>query len=521
MATVAADNQEHWSGKAAFIFAAVGSAVGLGNLWRFPYQAGENGGGAFVIVYVLCVLAIGLPVLAAELFLGRRGGGSAVAAIRRLANAEGTSGAWTVFAWVGMLASFLIVTFYSVIAGWVLYFALVMVGDLFSGMGDQGIAALTGGAFYGVEQAEIEGQLGELTRSPWTMILFHAIFMGLTTWIVSRGIKGGIEAAVKILMPAFFVLLVLLSIFAMIRGDAGAAFAFLFQPDFETLVERFADGSILLSAIGQAFFSLSLGSALMITYGLYIGRDQSIPESASIVAVSDTAVALIAGLAIFPIVFQFGLTPGAGPGLMFGTLPLGFSQMPFGSIFGIAFFLMAFFAALTSSISLLEVATAWADGDVDLSPEERKHKRRIGALVLGLIAFVIGVAHALSVVPASEGNFFFNTWHPADGLPLFEGDTLLDFTDKLTGSVLLPFGGLMTALFAGWAVSSTASREELGFSSDGWYRAWRFLVRWVCPILVGLVLVWGAFVSPIIAARQAPAQSEAADVIEEMARPQG
>jgi NSS family neurotransmitter:Na+ symporter len=195
--------------------------------------------------------------------------------------------------------------------------------------------------------------------------------------------------------------------------------------------------------------------------------------------------------------------------------------MPFGSIFGIAFFLMAFFAALTSSISLLEVATAWADGDVDLSPEERKHKRRIGALVLGLIAFVIGVAHALSVVPASEGNFFFNTWHPADGLPLFEGDTLLDFTDKLTGSVLLPFGGLMTALFAGWAVSSTASREELGFSSDGWYRAWRFLVRWVCPILVGLVLVWGAFVSPIIAARQAPAQSEAADVIEEMARPQG
>ena len=492
-------NQETWSGKAAFVFAAVGSAVGLGNLWRFPYQAGENGGGAFVLVYIACVLAIGLPVLMAELFLGRRGGGSAIAAIRRLARAEGASGAWTIFAWVGMFASFAIVTFYSVIAGWVLYFAWLMIADLVTGIGADGVASLTGGAFHGVERATIDGQLGDLISSPGKMILFHAIFIGLTTWIVSRGISGGIEKAVTILMPTFFVLLVLLSAFAMVTGDAGAALAFLFQPDFSTLAARFADGSILLSAIGQAFFSIGLGSVLMVTYGLYIGRDQSIPNSAGIVAAADTGVALIAGLAIFPIVFAFGLEPGGGPGLMFQTLPLGFSQMPFGSIFGIAFFLMAFFAALTSSISLLEVATAWADGDIDLPPEERRRKRVTGAIVLGLICFAVGVAHALSQVPTEVGDYFFNSWVIAPGIALFEGDTLLDFTDKLTGSILLPFGGLMASIFAGWIVSKTASREELAFKTEAGFKRWLFLIRWVCPAVVAVVLVWGSVVAPLLA----------------------
>lgn len=498
MAGNAQANQETWSGKAAFVFAAVGSAVGLGNLWRFPYQAGENGGGAFVIVYILCVLAIGLPVLMAELYLGRRGGGSAIAAIRRLAQAEGASGAWSIFAWIGMFASFAIVTFYSVIAGWVLYFAYLMIADLISGIGTEGLSALTGGAFHGVGRAQIDGQLGALVSSPGTMILFHGIFIGLTTWIVSRGISGGIEKAVTILMPAFFVLLVALSLFAMITGDAAAAFSFLFKPDFGALWAQVSDGSILLSAIGQAFFSLSLGSVLMVTYGLYIARDQSIPQSAGIVAAADTGVALIAGLAIFPIVFQFGLEPGGGPGLMFQTLPLGFSQMPFGSVFGIAFFLMAFFAALTSSISLLEVATAWADGDIELAPEERRRKRVIGALILGAICFVVGIAHALSQVPTDVGSYFFNTWKPANGIPLFEGDTLLDFTDKLTGSILLPLGGFLTSIFAGWIVSKASSREELGFKTDAGFKRWLFLTRYVCPAIVGLVLVWGAIVAPIL-----------------------
>jgi NSS family neurotransmitter:Na+ symporter len=508
MAGAVQAKQETWSGRAAFVFAAVGSAVGLGNLWRFPYVAGENGGGAFVIVYVVCVLAIGLPVLMAELMLGRRGGGSAVTAIRRLAAAEGASSLWTLFAWVGLIASFLIVTFYSVIAGWVLYFAGVMVVDLVTSIGAQGLPALTGGAFYGTERAVIEGRLGDLLASPGQMILYHAVFMGLTVWIVSRGIKGGIEAAVTILMPAFFFLLVLLAVFAMIQGDAGQALDFLFKPDFETLVDRFSDGSILLSAIGQAFFSISLGSALMITYGLYMGRDQSIPESGSIVAAADTAVALIAGLAIFPIVFQFGLTPGAGPGLMFSTLPLGFSQMPFGSLFGIAFFLMAFFAALTSSISLLEVATAFADGDGTLDPEDKRRRRVIGSVLLGLFAFAVGVFHALSQVPLDRGDFFFNSWIIAEGIPAFsgatvgdgKGDTLLDFVDGLTGDVLLPLGGFLTSIFAGWIVSKTASREELGFKSMSTYKAWLFLIRFVCPFFVGLVLVWGSVVAPMIGA---------------------
>ena len=518
MAGAVTQSQETWSGKAAFIFAAVGSAVGLGNLWRFPYQAGENGGGAFVLVYALCVLAIGLPVLMAELYLGRRGGGSAIAAIRRLALAEGRSGAWTAFAWIGMIASFLIVTFYSVIAGWVLYFAGLMTIDLFSSIGTQGLQGLTGGAFVGTERAVIEAQLGNLLSSPGRMILMHAVFMAITVWIVSRGISGGIEKAVTVLMPTFFVLLVVLSVFAMIQGDAVAALDFLFTPDLAALGAQFADGSILLSAIGQAFFSIGLGSMLMVTYGLYIGRDQSIPQSAGIVAVADTGVALIAGLAIFPIVFQFGLEPAGGPGLMFVTLPLGFSQMPFGSVFGIAFFLMAFFAAITSSISLLEVATAWADGDVDLAPEERRAKRVRGAVVLGLLAFGVGVLHALSVADADAAPNAFNTWIVADGIPLFAGDTLLDFTDKLTGSIMLPFGGLATSIFAGWIVSRAASREELGFATEGRYRLWLFLIRWVCPIIVALVLVWGAIGAPLLAQREA-APSEAAQVIEEMTQP--
>ena len=528
----AAQNQETWSGKTAFVLAAVGSAVGLGNLWRFPYQAGENGGGAFVLVYVLCVIAIGLPVLAAELYLGRRGGGSAIAAIRRLALAEGRSGAWTAFAWIGMAASFLIVTFYSVVAGWVLYFAGLMVVDLFNGIGSQGLAALTGGAFHGVERSVIEGQFGGLLASPVMMISMHAVFMALTVWIVSRGISGGIEKAVTILMPTFFILLVVLSVFAMIQGQALEAVAFLFTPDWGALWLQIVGGvddagntvvggSILLSAVGQAFFSIGLGSMLMVTYGLYIGRDQSIPQSSGIVAAADTGVALIAGLAIFPIVFQFGLEPGGGPGLMFSTLPLGFSQMPFGSLFGIAFFVMAFFAALTSSISLLEVATAFADGDVNLDAEERGRRRVRGAVILGLIVFVIGCGHALSQVPNAEAggeDLFFNTWKPLGFLPLFAGQGLLDATDTLTTYVLLPLGGLLTSVFAGWIVSKAASREELGFASTGAYDRWRFLIRWVCPLFIGAVLIYGAIIAPILARAEA-APSEAAQVIEEMTQP--
>ncbi|MGV6802509.1 MAG: sodium-dependent transporter [bacterium] len=489
---------EHWSSRAAFILAAVGSAVGLGNLWRFPYVAGENGGGAFVLVYLLCVILIGLPVLSAELYLGRRGGGSAIAAISRLARSEGKTAAWSIFAVIGMLASFLILSFYSVIAGWVLYFAEEMTKDLIGAIGREGFGAISQGAFAGMERDELTGQLGGLLSNPTQMLIYHGIFIGLTSIIVARGIKGGIEAAVKFLMPAFFVMLIILTIFSLIVGDGAAAATYLFKPDFGALWHGVANGSILLNALGQAFFSIGLGSSLMITYGLYMNKGTDIPGAARIVGLADTGVALLAGLAIFPIVFGFGLEPGAGPGLMFVTLPLAFQQIPFGALFGIAFFIMALFAALTSSISLMEVAIAWADGDIDTPPEVRERKRMIWAAVGGVILFIIGAGNALSQVPVEIQDTFFNTWVPVDWMPLLKGATLLDFLDKITGSIMLPLGGFLTAIFASWIVSKSASREELGFKSEKWYQRWLFLTRWVCPAAVGFVLVWGAFIVPMM-----------------------
>jgi NSS family neurotransmitter:Na+ symporter len=493
------NTDEHWSSRATFILAAVGSAVGLGNLWRFPYVAGESGGGAFVLAYILCVVLIGLPVLLAELMIGRRGGGSAIAAIGRLAKTEGKSGIWKLVPWMGMIASFLIVSFYCMIAGWVLYFIVLMVGDLSGAIGQNGLGALTAGAFAGVDQAEVSGRLGRLLQQPGTMMFYNAIFLAMTVFIVARGVSGGIEKAVTILMPSFFVMLIILVVVSFVQGDAGAAIGYLFNPDFSKLGEGLANGSLLGDALGQAFFSIGLGSALMITYGLYMNKDTNIPGAANIVVGADTLVAVIAGMAIFPIVFQFGLEPTAGPGLMFGTLPLAFQQMPFGSVFGIVFFAMAFFAALTSSISLLEPSVAFVDGDIDTAPEDRKRRRVIGAIILGLICFGLGCAHILSQVPfdpnighqppISQENFF-NTWVVVNA-SIFEGQTFFGFIDALTAKIMLPLGGLLTAVFAGWVVSKSASREELGFKTERGFNTWLVLVRFVCPAAVAVVMIAG------------------------------
>ncbi|WOI54120.1 sodium-dependent transporter [Parvularcula sp. LCG005] len=516
--SVSGSEQEHWSGKAAFILAAVGSAVGLGNLVRFPSVAGSAGGGAFVLVYFLCVVLIALPVLIAELFIGRRGGGSAVSAVARLAKAEGNSSMWSLFCWIGMIASFMIVTFYSVLAGWVLDFVVLSFSDLMSNISANGIGAISNGAFAGMDDEEITGQLGALLESPVKMIVMLAIFNVITVFIVSRGVKGGIETAAKVMMPAFFALLLVLTVFSIINGDAGSALSFLFKPDMGKFMATLSDGSILLQAVGQAFFSLSLGSAMMITYGLYMGRDQDLPGSARIVAVADTSVALIAGLAIFPIVFAAGLNPDGGLTLLFSTFPLALHQIPFGGVLAIAIFLMTLFAALTSAIALLEVAVAFADGDLNLTREQRKRRRLVWSVLLGILMFVIGVGHVLSQVPTSVQDNFFNTWTPLDFIPMFEGKTLLDTFDKLSGDVLLPLGGFLTAIFAGWVMSSSSAREEIRFNSERTFRIWRFLVRWVCPLFVGLVLIYAVIVAPLRAQMEARG-SDAKQTIEEMAAP--
>ncbi len=502
------DNAEQWSSKAAFILAAIGSAVGLGNLWRFPYVAGENGGGAFVLFYLICVVLIGLPVLVAELYIGRRGGMSAVGSVVRIARAEGRSPLWSLQSWFGMIGAFIILTFYSVIAGWVLAYVVMIAGSLITSIGADGLSGLTAGAFAGQSQGEVEAKLGALLSDPVRMIIYHGVFMAITVFIVTKGVKGGIEAAVTILMPAFFIMLMILVGFAVISGDAARGADFLFGFRFEdtlaedgTVLSRgflhgLKDGSVISAALGQAFFSIGLGSALMMTYGAYMSKDQDIARSARLVAFSDTGVGILAGVAIFPIVFAVGLNPSAGPTLMFQTLPAAFQGMPAGALFGLIFFVLAFFAAITSSIALLEASTSWFE-------EQQEGRQRTSiAITLGGVAFLIGVANALSQVPATnaEGevvrDLFFNTWMPADGIALFSGMVLLDFLSAMT-DLVLPIAGFITALFAGWVVSESVSREEIGFKSEAWFRRWRFLIRYVCPIGIGAVIVY-AFVAPYL-----------------------
>ena len=501
----------HWSSRAAFIMAAIGSSVGLGNLWRFPYVAGENGGGAVVLFYVICVAVIGVPVLVAELFIGRRGGMSAVGSVVKIAKAEGRSPLWSLQSWIGMLGAFIILTFYSVIAGWVLAYVVMIGGGLITSIGANGLAGIAAPAFESLTEEQVSAKLGELLNDPTRMIIFHGIFMAITVMIVMRGIKGGIEAAVTYLMPTFFILLIVLFFYALATGDRGQGLDFLLGVRLSDtvledgtirrgLLHGIQDGSVISAALGQAFFSIGLGSALMATYGAYMREDQDLPRSSRLIAIADTGVGIVAGLAIFPIVFAMGLAAGSGPTLMFQTLPLAFHGMPVGGLFGLAFFVLAFFAAITSSIALLETSTKWVD-------EQTKSDRRIlSAGGIGLTAFLIGVANALSQVPATGPNgedqsTFWNTWHPFGDVTLFRDMELLSFLSATT-DIILPVAGFITAVFAGWIVSSSTAREAIGFKSEIWFKRWRFLIRWVCPVGIFVVIfysvLWLPYLAPMV-----------------------
>ncbi|MEM9705940.1 MAG: sodium-dependent transporter [Pseudomonadota bacterium] len=498
-ATTSESGGETWSNRAAFMLAAIGSSVGLGNLWRFPFEAGQNGGGAFVLLYIVCVALIGLPVLVTELFVGRRGRKSAVGSVVVIARAEGQSIWWSLQSWIGMLGAFIILTFYSVIAGWVIAYVVALFGNLISQVIANGPSAFLAGAFAGETSEEVTARFVALLNDPMRMIAYHAVFMIVTVSIVARGVKKGIEGTVKVLMPAFFVMLIVLLVFSLLQGDFGRAANFLFGIRLSDLFTGIADGSVINAALGQAFFSIGLGSALMSTYGAYMAKDTDVPGSARVIAIADTSVGIIAGLAIFPIVFAAGLDPAGGPALMFLTLPLAFQTMPFGAVFGLIFFCLGFFAALTSSIALLETSTKWVD-------EQSSGNHRVAsAMALGTAAFVIGIANALSQVPAGGGDggatrdLFWNTFYPGGEFPLFLSNgapmVLLDFLNELT-NIILPVSGFIAAIFAGWVVSTSTAREAIGFQSDRWFNRWRFLVRYVCPIGIGAVIVYSAIIAP-------------------------
>ena len=436
---------ETWGSKFGFIMAAVGSSVGLGNFWRFPYTAGENGGGAFIIVYLFSVLFIGLPLLMAEYAMGRKSGMSAIEGVQSLARAEGKSLNWGIVGWVGTLTASFILSFYMVISAWLMAFTFQALQGRFNGMD----AAASGTNF-----ADVIGIGAHPMASKWYILLLLALFLAANVFIVGRGVKGGIERAATILMPAFFIMLVVVVGFSLANGDGGAAAKFLLTPKWEDV-----GFNTFLEAIGQAFFSIGVGVGLMITYGAYLKRETNIPQSSGIVAGSDTLVALIAGFAIFPIVFAAGLDPAGGPSLFFISMPVAFGSIPGGGIIAILFFALALFAAFTSSISLMEVSVSWL--------EERQGVTRFGAaLGMGVILFVVGSAYVFSL-------------------------DYLDFVDFLTGNLLLPLGGLLAVVFAGWILSRDMMSTEIGEGAI--MNVWRFLMRWFVPAFLGFVLFFGFF----------------------------
>lgn len=436
-----------WSSRLAFILAASGSAIGLGNIWKFPYLTGENGGGAFVLVYLLCVAAIGVPIMMAETLLGRRGRQSPINTMLSLAETAKASRLWQYTGWMGVLSSFLILSYYSVIAGWAMAYILKMNSPLFAQISPE-----TAVRFF-----------DEFRTDPQIQVIWHSLFMIATVAIVSRGVSAGLEKGTRYMMPALLVMLIVLVGYAIGSEGFGQGMAFLFLPDFSKL-----SGESILTAMGQAFFSLGLGMGSIMVYGSYLPRHVSIARSTILVAATDTAVALLAGLAIFPIVFSNHLEPGMGPGLIFQTLPIAFGAMPGGAFFGSLFFVLVFFAALTSSIALIEPTVAWLT-------ENRGLSRGAASAWSGLVCWGLGLGSLLSFSSWSEVTFF--------GKNLFE---LLDF---LTADIMLPAGGLLVAVFAGWVLNRKATEEELEMAEPRGYEAWRFLVRYVAPAGMGIIFL--------------------------------
>lgn len=443
-----------WSTRFAFILAATGSAVGLGNVWKFPYITGENGGGAFVLVYLLCIAVIGVPIMMAEIYIGRSGRHNPIGSMRLVAERNLSSPAWRISAVIGMIAAFAILSFYSVIGGWAAsYVGHAATGDFTSGTADS-----------------IGKLFSDLLASPKQLLAWHTLFMALVILVVSQGLKNGLERAVSILMPALFVLLLIAVGYAATTSHFAEAVSFLFTPNFKALT---VNG--VLIALGHAFFTLSLGMAIMMAYGSYLGRDVAVGRTAVTIGLMDTVVALLAGLAIFPVVFANGLEAGAGPGLIFQTLPLAFGNMPMGGLFGTLFFILLVFAAWTSGISLLEPVVEWVEENTSMG-------RSGSAIVVGVLCWLLGIATVLSL----------NVWAdfaPLDMFARFEGQTLFDLLDFFTSNILLPLSGLLTAIFVGWFVAKESLRDDLDMN-DGIFAVWLTFLRFITPVAVVIVFAY-------------------------------
>ena len=446
------DNQERsslhgqWSSRLTFILAVTGSAIGLGNIWKFPYIAGENGGGAFVLIYLVCIFIIGFPIMVSEIMLGRRGRRNPITSMKILGLEEQGNEAWKYVGLIGLMAGFIILSYYSVIAGWTLhYFKLSIFGELSN-----------------LDNETAQSVFGQLTASASTQLIYHTGFMIITIAIIAKGIKNGLERAVKLMMPGLLLILIILLLYSIFQGDFMAGVNFLLVPDFSKVTSQ-----SILAAMGQAFFTLSLGMGCIVMYGAYLPKNESIVGTTTTIIFCDTMIALLAGMVIFPIVFQFGLKPTDGPGLIFLTLPLAFNEITGGYLFSGLFFILLGFAAITSALSLLEPSVAWMI-------ENKNYSRNKSAFIIGILIWLLGFLSIFSFNVLSELTFWKGT--------------LFDNFDYIASNIMLPLSGLLFTIFASWVMKRKHSMDELSDIPINLYRLWRFSARYIAPI--GVILVF-------------------------------
>ena len=441
-----------WASRWTFIMAATGSAVGLGNMWKFPYVAGSNGGGAFVLTYLICILLIGVPVMMAEVMIGRHGRKSPINSVRDAVQESGADSRWGYLGWLGVIAGLLILSFYAVIAGWALDY----------------IFEVASGSLIGVNGASAGAVFDSLLADPSRLILWQTIFILLCVGVVIGGVKKGLGVAVEILMPLLFIMMLVLLGFSVLKGNFAAAWSFLFDFDIAALSWRG-----VLEAMGQAFFTLSIGMGAIMAYGAYMPEKANIGKTILVVAFFDSAVAIISGLIIFSFVFATqGIEPSAGPGLMFISLPVAFGAMPGGVLIGSIFFVLVSIAAWSSAISLLEPCVAWLI--------EIKNLGRIRAnLMLAGCAWVLGLGSVFS----------FNIWSEYR----LAGFTFFDFLDFLTANIMLPISGLMIALFVGYVMNKQMVEAQLDGTSSTVSTLWFFTVRYIAPVAIAAVFVMGIY----------------------------
>ena len=438
--------QEQWTSKLGFILAAAGSAIGLGAIWKFPYMAGTNGGGIFLIFFLLMTIFIGAPILLAEFIIGRNTQKDAVMSYKHLA----PKSAWPLLGYGGVIASFLILSFYSVVGGWILsYLARSLTGSL-----------------SGLTQAEYGATFESIISNPFEAVGLQLLFLILTVWVVQGGIQQGIEKASKYMMPALFILFIILAIRSLTLDGAMDGVEFFLKPDWSAVT-----GQTILMALGQSFFALSVGLSVMVTYASYLSKGESLAKSAFSVVGLNILISLLAGLVIFPAVFALGFEPEAGPGLVFVVLPAVFNEIAFGGLFLTIFLVLLLFATLTSAFSILEIIVAvLSKGD--------KNKRKKFSWIAGLLVFAAGIPNALSFGVLSEVKFF--------------GKTFFDLADFLTSNIALPLGAFFIAIFAGYVLPRKMVRREMEAGTESnplLFNIWYFSIRYIVPIGIGIVFL--------------------------------